>query len=72
MSWIGQMYRTGMPNGSITSVMTGVFEESGKNGKFVTDTIENITQKMTKTMDAVKGISQDFIIAERTLERLNW
>ena len=36
MRWIGQMYRMGMPNGSITSVMTGVFEESGKNGEFVT------------------------------------
>ena len=49
-----------------------MFEESGKNGEFVTDTIKNITQKMTKTMDAVTGISQDFIIAERTLEQLNW
>jgi len=72
MSWIETMYRNGISNGIIASVMTGYFDKEGKTqGEFLATTIDNLTKKIQKECDAVKNISPDMTVAEKTLKELD-
>jgi hypothetical protein len=70
-SWVEEMYKAGVSNGTIARTMTGLFTKEGKAGEFKTDNIKYITQKWAKEIEAVKGISQKFSVAEKTIARLN-
>ena len=68
---IEEMHNSGISNDHIASTMTGVLARDDKPGEFSTDTIKRLTQKWTKEIDTVKGISRDFTVAERTVALLN-
>ena len=69
--WVEEMYNSGISNGHIANTMTGVFGREGKTGEFSTSTIKGLTQKWSKEIEAIKGISQKFSVAEKTIAVLN-
>jgi len=71
LSWVEEMYESGLSNGTIAGILTAVFEKKGKSGGFLPSTIRNITSKIKKESKVLSGITEDFSLAEKTIARLN-
>ena len=70
-AWIEEMYKMGLSNGTISGVMTGYFNQNGKEGAFKVEGIKHLTQKHTKEMNLLSGIESDMSQAEKTIRELN-
>ena len=69
--WMDQMVSMGLSSGQIASMVTGYFNKSGRQGKFLASVIKNMVSKHQLEVDLLAGIEKDFSIAQKTLSRLN-
>jgi hypothetical protein len=70
-SWMKQMYNMGLSNGTIAGVLNGFLHSKGKKGSFQPTDVRNMTDRYSKELDLLSGVSQDMSQAERTINELN-
>ena len=71
LNYLQLMSEFGVPKSMIASIMTRKLNDEGMKGEFISDTVRNISVQIQKVMDEMAGISADYTVASRTIERLN-
>ena len=70
-SWIQQMYKMGLSNGTIAAIMTGYFNQTGRDGQFSSNGIKHIINKQQQLEQLISGIDPDWSVAQKTIAKLN-
>ena len=70
-SWMNQMYNMGLSNGTIAGVLNVFLQSKGKQGSFSPVDITNMTNRYSKELDLLAGVSQNMTHAERTIDQFN-
>jgi len=69
--WIQEMYAKGLSDGTIASIMTGVFNKKGQSGEFTKEGIRYILKEHKELQDVLDGIHSNFSIAMKSIFSLN-
>ena len=65
------MFKQGISPSSIADIMSKMLKENGKEGHFLAQLIRNMNVKIQTAMDVAAGVDKDWLIAQRTLKKLN-
>ena len=66
-----ELYNNSVPNGKIANIMTSFINKIGTSSEFVPATMRNITTELEDIMNDTTQVHHDFLVAEKTLAKLN-
>jgi len=70
MNFLKLMYENGVVNSTLADIMTKVMNKGGKQGEFLSSTMQNVTTKIQEAMDEIEGVDPDWSVAQTTVHRL--
>jgi len=65
------LFENSVNNTALAKIMSGILNDDGQQGEFLTSTVKNITNNIQQAMDEMAGISHDFSVAQKTLKCLD-
>ena len=66
LDMVFELYNHSVPNSQITNIMTKLINKTATNGKFLPDTMRNISSDLEGAAKEIAHISANFSVAEST------
>ena len=66
-----ELYNHRVSNLHITNIMANLIKKAGTDGKFLSETIRNITIDLKDVMNEIAHVSTTFSVAESNIAKLN-